>query len=274
MIAAPEMLSQPAQAFDTLANSYDVMFTDSKIGRAQRDVVWELLGRVIEPGMRILELNCGTGEDALYLARKGAAVVACDASPRMLERAGNRLQKENPDAAVHLMELPTERLAELREGPFDGGLSNFSGLNCVANVDQAALELARLLAPAAPLVLCVSTRVCVAEIIWFILLGQPRKAFRRLSGRTRSSISGFPVDVYYPTLRELKRAFLPWFRLRSCTGVGVAVPPSYLEGVVRRWPRLLVYQQAIDQRIAHLPVFRVVGDHMLLHFERTGASLL
>jgi len=51
----------PARAFDTVAEDYDRIFTNSAIGRAQRDAVWEVARTVFSPGSRILELNCGTG---------------------------------------------------------------------------------------------------------------------------------------------------------------------------------------------------------------------
>ena len=40
----------------------------SLIGRAQRRVVTKELDRIFHSGQRILELNCGTGVDALHLA--------------------------------------------------------------------------------------------------------------------------------------------------------------------------------------------------------------
>ena len=59
-----------------------------------------------------------------------------------------------------------------------------------------------------------------------------RKAFRRSSGIATAKVSGFTVKVQYPTLRAVKRMFAPYFfRMRSCTGIGVAVPPSYLEPI-------------------------------------------
>jgi ubiquinone/menaquinone biosynthesis C-methylase UbiE len=67
-------------AFDRLAAKYDDMFTRSMVGRAQRQAVWDVLLETIEPGSHILELNCGTGEDALFLAQHDMSVVACDAS--------------------------------------------------------------------------------------------------------------------------------------------------------------------------------------------------
>src|SRR5690348_10540712 len=73
--------------FDALAADYDRAFTTSTIGRHMRAAVWRRLDAVFRPGDRVLELSCGTGEDALYLARKGVRVVATDSSPRMLEKA-------------------------------------------------------------------------------------------------------------------------------------------------------------------------------------------
>ena len=63
------MESQTVLAFDSLAAKYDDLFTRSMIGRAQRGAVWDALIDTFEPGSHILELNCGTGEDALFLAR-------------------------------------------------------------------------------------------------------------------------------------------------------------------------------------------------------------
>ncbi|WP_199899091.1 hypothetical protein, partial [Ideonella sp. B508-1] len=61
-------------AFDTVARDYDRDFTHSLVGMAQRRVVWDVLddwqARRSGPGA-VLELNCGTGEDALHLARAG-----------------------------------------------------------------------------------------------------------------------------------------------------------------------------------------------------------
>jgi len=55
-------------AFEGLAFEYDTRFTDGFIGRLLRNVVWRRLDVNFRPGSRILDLGCGTGEDAVYLA--------------------------------------------------------------------------------------------------------------------------------------------------------------------------------------------------------------
>ena len=60
---------------------------------AQRELVHGYLRPVLPDagGLHILELACGTGEDALWFARRGCAVTATDASSAMLGVAGARL---------------------------------------------------------------------------------------------------------------------------------------------------------------------------------------
>ena len=269
MTVISEVPSQTVLAFDSLAAGYDDLFTRSMIGRAQRNVVWDALLDIFEPGAHILELNCGTGEDALFLAQHCVSVVACDASEKMIETARRRMQAEDPEAAIDFEVLPTEQLWKLRPSElFDGAFSNFSGLNCVADLNRTARDLAGLVTMGAPVLVCLSTRFCLSEMIWYLLHGQVRKAFRRFSGTAIARVGEFTVKVQYPTLRALKRMFSSHFILRSCTGIGVTVPPSYVEPVMRKYPRLLSLLSRIDKRIARLPWFRTIGDHMLIHFER------
>jgi ubiquinone/menaquinone biosynthesis C-methylase UbiE len=258
-----------ALVFDQMAGEYDNVFTRSLIGRAQRDIVWDVLMQTFHHGDHVLELNCGTGEDALFLARQAIAVTACDASPKMIQVASERLQNEAPNIQVQFNLLPTERLRELQPATtFDGAFSNFSGLNCVPDLKQAANDLATLLRTNASLVICVSTRFCAWEMIWFLLHGNLRKAFRRCSGRTTATVGEFAVDVYYPTVRKLQQLFAPSFVMHSCKGVGITVPPSYVETWINRHPKLLRTLCAIDRIISSLPGFRILGDHMILRFER------
>jgi ubiquinone/menaquinone biosynthesis C-methylase UbiE len=261
-----------ALAFDQMASEYDDVFTRSSIGRAQRNVVWNVLTQAFQRGDHVLELNCGTGEDALFLARYSISVTACDASEQMIRVASNRLRTEAPDAPVVFNVLPTERLRYLQPtAMFDGAFSNFSGLNCVRDLKQTATDLAALLHPHAPLVVCLSTRFCAWEMIWFVLHGKFRTAFRRCSGYTTARVGDFTVDVYYPTIRELQRLFAPHFVVRSCIGVGVTVPPSYVGRWIRKYPKLLHLLCTIDKTMSSLPGFRILGDHMAVRFERVSA---
>jgi ubiquinone/menaquinone biosynthesis C-methylase UbiE len=261
--------SSVSLAFDSIAERYDELFTQSLIGRAQRKVVWEELARSFSPFDHVLELNCGTGEDALFLARRGISVLACDASPAMVSVAQRRLASEAPQANLQFQVLSNEDLNKLHPSvQFDGAFSNFSGLNCVEDISPIARNLGKLVRSNGRLILCVSSRFCVWETLWFLCRANARKAFRRISGRTIAHIDGTAIPVWYHTIRNLRRIFASWFRLGSIRAVGLFVPPSYLESQLHDRPRVIASLEKIDSLVASLPLLRSIGDHVLLNFER------
>jgi SAM-dependent methyltransferase len=264
------MVSAPAAAFDGIAEKYDEVFTNSLIGRAQRDVVWHELGRLFPLGTRVLELNCGTGEDALFLAGRGVEVTALDQSPAMIDVAMRRLTSK-PRARVAFRLLDNEELDRLQPcQPFDGSFSNFAGLNCVRDLQHVAENLAQLLKPGAPLVLCMLGPCCLWEMVWYSLSGRWKKAFRRLANApvTARIGNGPPLEVRYHSARALEKMFQPYFKLQSWQGIGITVPPSYVEPLAKRFPRMLRVFAWLDSYLCRCPGVRGTADHILLLFER------
>jgi len=261
--------SAAAIAFDQVAAVYDEVFTDTAIGRAQRRQVWAKLLETFPMGNRILELNCGTGEDAGFLAARGRTVTACDASAVMIEVAKQRANKEGWSTAAQFHRIANEDLGQLSfEGPLDGAFSNFSGLNCVLELAPVAGNLARLVRAGGRVLLCVWGRVCVAEILWYLLQGQAKKAVRRLSGKSTATVGGTRIAVFYPTVRELQQAFSPWFQLVWRQAIGLFVPPTYVEQSIKDHPTVLARLEALDATFAQWPILRGAGDHVLLEFTR------
>jgi SAM-dependent methyltransferase len=257
--------------FDHVAESYDAVFTNSLIGRAQRDSVWKELDRCFHPSQRILELNCGTGVDAVHLAERGIEVLACDVAPRMIQVARQRLSGLRDAARVDFRVLATEQIAGLAgQGPFDGAFSNFGGLNCVRDLSTVARDLAQLLAPGATALLCMLGRCAAWEIAWYLGHANPRKALRRFprGGTIGRLAEGVTVEVHYPSARTMAHLFAPEFRLVRFIGVGVTVPPSYLEPLARRFPRVLKTLAGVDRLLSGVPVIRALADHILLEFQR------
>jgi ubiquinone/menaquinone biosynthesis C-methylase UbiE len=266
------LASSPFDApFDQVAETYDTVFTNSLIGRAQRDSVWRELDRCFHPGQRILEINCGTGVDAVHLANRGVKVLACDVAPRMIQVARERLGAAPGGARVDFRVLPTEQIAALAgQGPFDGAFSNFGGLNCVRDLSVVARDLARLLAPGATALLCMAGHAVAWEIIWYFAQGNPRKAFRRFQrgGALGRLAEGVTVEVHYPSPGVMARLFAPKFRLVRIKGIGVTVPPTYVEPLAKRFPRTLKLLEGVDHLLSRVPGIRSLADHLLLEFQR------
>jgi ubiquinone/menaquinone biosynthesis C-methylase UbiE len=272
MTLSSETTTTVASVFDEIAEVYDTTFTNSAIGLAQRKPMWKEIDQTFVAGQRILEINCGTGVDALHLARRGVDVVACDSAPRMIAVARKRSGLAGVSTMVDFRVLATEKIRELQnEGPFDGILSNFAGLNCISDVSPVAHDLAQLVKARSKAILCLFGHFCLWETAWYLSRGYLRKAVRRLDqgGRLGALPPHSGVKVWYHPVRRLKKIFSPQFRLKAWKGVGVAVPPSYLKFLATRYPRLFHLASEIDPWLGKCPGLRAMADHMLLTFERT-----
>jgi SAM-dependent methyltransferase len=193
--------------FDAFAENYAELWSDSAQGTEQRLQVWHETDRLFSTGDFVLDLGCGPGDDAVHLIKRGVRITAIDGSRPMVERARAK--------GVDAMHVRIEELVKL-PGPYDGALSNFAALNCVADVPAFAASLASVLREDAPFAMCVLSRFWWRESLRFTLRLNFSKAVRRWSGRSRWR----GIDIYYRTPREWTRAMAPHFTLKHRVPIG------------------------------------------------------
>jgi len=236
----------PAALFDRLAATYDAQWTATAIGRAQRKQVWNAIDPLFRAGDRILDIGCGTGEDAAHLESRGVRVYAIDASPAMVRIARSKGITATVRTAENLVPA----------GPtFDGAISNFGALNCVEHLFLVAGSLAGVVRPGGRVAICLLGRVCAWETLHYALRFQFAKAARRWAGQASAS----DITIHYPTVAEFRAAFSPHFELQRWTAIGLFVPPSYvpLPGACIR------ALTACDRLFSRVPLLRSLSDHRL-----------
>jgi SAM-dependent methyltransferase len=252
--------------FDSMARDYDRSFTASSIGQRMRAAVWRRLDAAFQPGERVLELNCGTGEDAVHLAGRGVRVLATDTSPEMLAVARAKVERAGLTERVEIARMPIEELAKHRlAGSFDGVLSNFGGLNCVDDLTDLPSALAAVMRPGARALLCVMGPAVPWEWGWYLARGQPRKATRRL----RSGGAAWRgLTIRYRSIRQVRRAFAPHFVERRVSAVGALVPPTFAEAWAARHPRWLAALDSLERGVETAWPLPWLADHFLIELER------
>lgn len=130
--------------FGRVARRYDLL---NHLLSASLDRIWRRkLARalVLPPGSRVLDLCCGTGDQAQALRRPGVEIVAADFCLPMLALAAPKFRG---GAAPRPAILNADALAlPFPDSSFDAATVSF-GLRNVADLDRALQELARVLRP-------------------------------------------------------------------------------------------------------------------------------
>ncbi|MCZ7600374.1 MAG: methyltransferase domain-containing protein [Gammaproteobacteria bacterium] len=191
-------------------------------------------------------------------------MLCTDVSPAMVAVATAKAARAGVSAQVACRRLAIEDIAP-QLGRFDGALSNFGALNCVADLSDAARRLASCLRPGAVAVLVIMGPGAVVETSWHLLHGRLDRAVRRWLPNG-SVWRG--VRITYPNPAAARRAFAPWFRTLRCDGLGVLLPPGDAAAWALRQPRQVAALDRASRALAGLPGMAWLADHYVLELER------
>lgn len=213
-----------AAAYDAIAADYDRQVQGDAW---MRRVLWQRYGDVFRPGEHILDVSCGTGTDAIFLARSGMRVTGVDASPAMIAQLRSKVVAAGLADQVEAWVMDAARLSELPAASFDGIISAFAGLNTISDLSAFAADAARVLRPGGRMILHLLNRFSLWE--WLGLLGSGRRRELLHLGRDRErtfTIGGHPLCHYlYSPDEAFEQFFAPEFHLRRQYALGCLRPP-------------------------------------------------
>ena len=133
---------------ETNPGDYDRGIQLLTLGRLQ-PLTERIAAKFIQPGMRVLEIGCGTGTLSLLMAQRGARVTAIDVSVGMLAEAKRKAAEAGLTEAIVVYNLDVTELSDHFEpGSFDVVVSTLAFSEFRPEVQRYALnEAARLLKP-------------------------------------------------------------------------------------------------------------------------------
>lgn len=270
MTTAPAPVVTIADAFSATAEAYDAFAVSHPHLTRIRERVYAIVERQVPHGASLLELNAGTGTDAVQLARRGYRVHATDVAAGMLERLRDKVESGGLHGTVTAQQCSFLDLDRVTDGPYDAVFSNLGGLNCTADLAPVAAGLDRLLRPGGVAVLVVMPPVCLWELA-LVLTGQVRLATRRLRrGGTIAHLEGRYFPVHYFTPAQVVRAFGPAYDVVSVEGLSVLTPTLESKNLAVRHPLLYGALAWLDDRACSHRPFSRWGDFAVVVLRRVA----
>jgi ubiquinone/menaquinone biosynthesis C-methylase UbiE len=252
-------------AFSKQSPHFDEEDFSNPILQTWRQEIYRHVDSVLKKPSRILELNAGTGIDAVRFVRSGHTVHATDLSDGMIEQLKEKKSTADMDDRLTVQQMSFDQLQGVN-GKFDLIFSNFGGLNCLDDLMKVTRGLPALLEKNGYVVWVIMPPVCFWEWTWAIK-GNFKKAFRRLRKKAIAHLEGEYFMTYYFSLRDLTKAFGPDFHLVSCEALGLLSPPPASYRWVEKYPRLIRFLNRVDRLLAKRFPFNRWGDHLIVTFQ-------
>ncbi len=266
-------------AFDLVAETYDQEMKANPSMRYMRAISLATLQNAFSASQRVLEIGCGTGEEAVALARAGVRVLATDPAAKMLAVTERRLVEEGLEGWVQTRQVAAGELGmllwEYGERSFDGAYSSFGPLNGESSLQPVAVALAALIRPGGIVVASVMNRFHMFEAMWYLAHARPGQAVRRWGGRSQAKVStetSEAMQTWYYTPGHLARVLAPYFELTYCRALPFLLPPPYLASLWDKYPRFWERLAVVEEQLAPRWPFRGLGDHFLVVLRRSGAG--
>ncbi len=255
-----------ALAFSKQAPQFDLLYGDNTIIRYKRKRVRDAVERFLSPSSSILELNAGTGEDAVYFAQQGHLVHATDISDGMQGVLKEKIKIKKLENFISTGQCSFTELEKIkRQGPYDLVFSNFAGLNCTGELEKVLEKIPGLLKPNGITALVVLPRFCLWEFL-LLFRGKFKTAFRRFSGRkgVKAKIDGEQFRCWYYNPSFIRRHLGRSFGQVALEGLCTLVPPSYIENFAEAHPRKYRWLINKENKWKSKWPWRLIGDYYII----------
>jgi len=251
--------------FDPAAKNYDTLFTHSEIGKLQRKMVYGNLQNKLKKVKKLFEINCGTGEDAIWLANQGIEVTATDISEEMIAVAQSKSNGKNPNFKV----LDINKISKESE-KFDMIFSNFGGLNCLTKSElELFLNSAKeLLSDNGNMCLVIMPKNTLWELLYFFLKLDFKNAFRRKREVVFANVEGEKVATYYYNPKDIVHLCQSNFEIVETKPIGFFIPPSYLEPFFKNKKSLLYGLDTLENKIRNWSFLSKFADHYIITLQK------
>ena len=257
---------QAAIAFSNQSAVFDELYSANTIIQYKRDRVRKHVLQYLKSHSNILELNAGTGDDAVFFAKLGHHVHATDISTGMQERLKEKVvNNQLTDNVSNEICSYTELSSLKNKGPYDLIFSNFAGLNCTGELEKVLRSFDALLKPGGIITLVVLPKFCLWEVL-LIFKGKFKTATRRFfaSKGRKAHIDGYWFTCWYYSPKFICKNLKDKYNLVALEGLCSIVPPSYIENFAEKHPKLFSYLSSKEDKLKSKWPWKYIGDYFII----------
>lgn len=258
----------PARAFSKQSSSFDQIEEENLILQYMRNRIHDHCLRFFPPKAKILELNCGTGIDAVFFAGWSMNVLATDVASGMIEKLNSKIDHLGLKNSILTQVCSYTELPKFSQGPFDVVFSDFGGLNCIADLSPVVDGIKRNLKSGGIVTLVVMPKVCPWEIL-LALKGNFKVAFRRFKkSGAESHLEGEYFRTFYFSSTYIKQVFGEEFSLVKLEGLCSMVPPPYFEFFPKKLKKVFNLLTRLENSVKFTFPFNRTADHIIITLRR------
>jgi ubiquinone/menaquinone biosynthesis C-methylase UbiE len=255
-----------AEAFSRQSKVFDQEYGDNPIIQYKRMRVRDHVLDILPPNSSILELNCGTGEDALFFSQKGHRIHATDIAEGMLNRLREKIRAASEYNRVSTELCSFTNLGALeKKGPYDLVFSNFGGLNCTGELDDVLRSFDVLVKPGGCVTLIIIPKFCLWESL-LLLKGDWKTATRRFFSKNgrKAHLEGTYFTCWYYNPGFIRKQLQDTFDVVKLEGLCTLVPPSYRENFPVKYPRIYHYLVRKEYQLKSSWPWKLMGDYFIM----------
>ena len=259
------MKTMSKQAFDSVSEIYDEAFSATQEGVFLREKVRRLSLDFLLPHCSLLEVNCGTGEDAVFFASKGFTVHASDSSEGMIRIARDKFPEAEKQYNLKFFESDLRKLSS--KYSYDAIFSNFGGINCLDGKDLkvALSSMHACLKPGGLLFLVVMPPFYLYEWLYFMMRLKIKSAFRRKRAQlVEIRLNHIVVNTWYHSVSDIVNLSSGLFSCQKVEPVGFFVPPPNLSGFLVKKKLVFSFLSRLENSFPFNKFLSGMADHYFI----------
>ncbi len=253
-----------SKGFSNIYEHYEYLSRESIIDKTMRQQVYSHINKYLKSKSNILELNAGSGIDAVYFAKKNHHVTATDIAEKAAFFLNQKIKKLDLKNLSFINANFTD-LKQFKGADFNYVFSNFGGINCTNAIDKIAFTLSEVLPSKAHVTFVVMGKYYPWDWI-YVLKGKFKRAFIRLQKEAIANVEGESIKTYYYTPEEMKSFMTSHFEYVTSENLA-SFYPSVNHKLLTKYNWFIKMLIKIDSKMKHLiPIG--VGDYFIITFRK------